>query len=326
MTNTRLRRSNPFRKTRADSLPELETHSEEPEDAQYEEEEAHAASVREANEWLQKTIRRSDRWTAHLSQIRLECPHTLPELCQFGRLPRAQGVPKCQALVRVPVIYDEIGLFLWTTLAAMDSNPALSNEADEYDRLAAETRQKRCKAILASLDQEFFFDRPVSDSGSVREKKREKKLERKKRDSPLESTKGAMRRSLSSSPPLLKWRTSDSKQQGFPFYRQGSIEEVPEETSSDCDGFRADGSVTSWDSLHRVDSQEGEANFTVRRRSPSSAPSSTRSSIRLSSFGSKISSIVKKLSKTVVTALGEDSSHEQSRRSILLSRGRMKSS
>lgn len=321
MAATRLRLSNPFRRTRGEGLSESLPHSQAPKDAQYEEEEeAHAAAVREANEWLQEAIQLSDRWTDHLSQIRLECPYTLPELRQLGRLSRAEGVPKCQALVRVPVIYDEIGLFIWMTLAEMDSSPALSSEAEDYDRLAAETRLKRSEAFLATLDQRVRFDRPVSGSSPAREGEGD----RKRGDSPPVSPRGTTRRSFSSSPPLLKWRALDNKQQDYSFCRQENIEEVSEETNGDSDDdVRVRGRVLSRNSIHQIDFQESEANFFhVGRRSTSSAPSSIRSG----SFGEKVGSIVGNLSKTLVTALGEGSPHEQSRRFILPKRARMKSS
>lgn len=232
---------------------------------QYErEQEAHAAAVDQAREWLHDTIRRPPgRWTKHqLAQVRLECTYTWHELRQLGRLPRAEGVPKCQALVRVPVIYDEMGLYLWSTLAEM-----AASEAEEYDDKAAaavaETRQKRPEAFLASrLDPRFRFDRSATSAiavavaaaavalpplttgaGSGAAKPKDTPIEKEKTTmegnssaiSPMGTTRIPLQRSASSPPPTSMspptsmpeafWRV----QHGCWACRTESIEEVPEE-------------------------------------------------------------------------------------------------
>lgn len=347
MTAARLRLSNHFRRTRGDSLQgslahlqhspttqdELHLQTEE----EYEEEEIHNSSVREAHEWLKETIRESERWTAdHLSQIRIECSYTLPELHQLGRLPRAEGLPKCQALIRVPVIYDEIGLFVWTTLAEMElelGGAATCNELEEIeeDRLAAEMRQQRATAFLASLDERFRFDRPgrmISGLSIVVKDKQstnpatEKSTSRRGHSSPSVSPKGTRtRRSLSSSPPMPKRRMSDKD---CSFCRQESIEEVPEWTIDEEDhdvGVR--GRVLKRQSTQSVGffnvsrSSIGSSyrRSLARRSEDASFHGSAPNAMRSETLGEKVKSTIAGRFSRTVTALEKALSHAQKRSS-----------
>lgn len=342
MITTRRKLTKPFRRPRCDgfpeSLPRPQTPEEE-ENEQCEEEEAHTAAVREAYEWLEETIRQTERWTDHqVSQIRLECPYTWPELRLLGRLPRAEGVPKCQAIIRVPVIYDEIGLFIWSTLAAIESDGpdgSSSIETEDYDKVADETRQKRSEAFLASLDQRFRFDRSAaaaSSSGSGAAKDITER-ERTRRDSPPVSPMGTtilFQHSLSSPPPTSsnKWVAS----QDCWFCRHESIEEVHEENNNDDededdqdDDVSMHGNVSILERIRLGRSGDGSFSNITNTSTDNSNLSARagRPRARSGSFGEKVSSILGSLSKNVVTALGESLPRGQSRRTLFLNRGRM---
>lgn len=314
--------------------------------------EARIASIQKAHEWLEETIRQSDRWTNHLSQIRLECPYTLAELHQLGRLPRDEGVRKCQALIRVPVIYDEIGLFVWTTLAAVEAcGPDTGRGGGSSDRttpdnrsLAAEGITGRSELFLASLDERFRFDRPGGWGSSSSWGSASKERRRTRRYSPPVSPKGTLAPSFSCSPPNFREKMSDNnnnKQQDSYFGQQDSIEEVPEETDDEeqAANMRC-GRIQNHDKAHTAGCREGEAYvFNASRRSTSSnyngSPTGRSQAVsfisrapgrnRSKSLGEKVNSILGSLSKTVVATLGEGLPRRQGRRSLLLDRRRVKS-
>lgn len=265
MTTTLMRLSIPFRKARGDTFVEPLPHPQAPEDVEdegqiEEKEQVQNASAQAAHEWLEETIRQSDRWTEHLSQIRLECPYTMPELRQLGRLPRTEGVPKCQALIRVPVIYDEISLFVWMSLAEMElGGPGLGRETEEEGRRAAAAQQGRSDTFLATLDERSGFDRLPSSSGFLRPASATER-DRARVYSPAVSPKGTRVLSLSSSPPSSKRRMSDNRLRDRSFGRQESIKELPEETH-DEELTSARGRLLSRNGSHRVGFQEGETSL-----------------------------------------------------------------
>lgn len=214
-----------------------------------------------------------------------------------------------------------------------------SNETEDYDRVAFETRQKRSEAFLASLDQRFRFDRSVaataSSSGSGAANDIVER-ETARRDSPPISPMGTtilFRRSVSSPPPMSsnKWVAS----QDCWFGRHESIEEVPEETDNNDDdedhqddNISIHGNVSILERIRLGRPSNGSLS-SITRTSTNNSNSSARVGrprTRSGSFGEIMSSIVGNLSKTVVTALGEGVPRAQSRRALFLNRGRMGSS
>lgn len=306
----RLRLTNRFRKARGDSLPEYLSHIQTPQDEQYHQNKTYAASVREAYDWLQETIRHSNRWTDHLSQIRLECPYTLPELHQIGRLPRAEGVAQCQRMIRIPVIYDEIGLFVWTTLAEMksgaDGQP--DQESDKDQAMAEE--QKKHSEEFSRLEEPFRFEQCRMSGSSD--------IGKERGNSPPASPKTAAMRSFSPSPYVFRRSVSINRQQDFPFCCQESVEEVPHETGSSEYDISVRGRVWNRNSAQSFESRESDTGFF--NTNTTSTDGTLRGRVRSGSFGEEVSSIVERLSRNVVTALGGRLSHRQDQRSFLLSR------
>lgn len=144
------------RPTRLASTPEEVEHVE------LEREECRASleepTTQEAKEWIESMIRTSGRWDNHLSIIRIDCPYTTAELLELGRLPQPEGVKVCRQMVRAPVIYDEIGCFVWEKLAEMERGPNFRVEDEE--REAEYAREMRMKMTLANLDERFLFENP----------------------------------------------------------------------------------------------------------------------------------------------------------------------
>lgn len=116
-------------------------------------------SVEDATEWIKSTIREQGRWEEHLSLIRIDCPHTMSELRQLGWLPKAEGTTQCRKMIRIPVLYDEIGCFLWEKLAALERGPDFGREDEER---AAEYARGVTYRTLMALDERFCFDAPAS--------------------------------------------------------------------------------------------------------------------------------------------------------------------
>lgn len=116
-------------------------------------------SVEDATEWIKSTIREQGRWEEHLPLIRIDCPHTMSELRQLGWLPKAEGTTQCRKMIRIPVLYDEIGCFLWEKLAALERGPDFGREDEER---AAEYARGVTYRTLMALDERFCFDAPAS--------------------------------------------------------------------------------------------------------------------------------------------------------------------
>lgn len=139
---------------------------EENEEFQFETQEG-GDSAEDATEWIKSTIREQGRWERHLSLIRVDCPHTMAELRQLGRLSKSEGTRQCRKMIRIPVLYDEIGCFLWEKLAALERGPDFGKEDEER---AAEYARGVTYRTMMALDDRFRFDAPRSlhvDSGAT---------------------------------------------------------------------------------------------------------------------------------------------------------------
>lgn len=121
-------------------------------------------SAEDATEWIKSIIREQGRWEEHLSLIRIDCPHTMAELRQLGRLSKSDGTRQCRKMIRIPVLYDEIGCFLWEKLAALERGPDFGREDEE--RAAEYARGVTYRTRVAALDERFRFDAPASTSAS----------------------------------------------------------------------------------------------------------------------------------------------------------------
>lgn len=115
-------------------------------------------SAEDATEWIKNTIREQGRWEEHLSLIRVDCPHTMSELRRLGRLSKSEGTRQCRRMIRIPVLYDEIGCFLWERLAALERGPDFGREDEE--RAAEYARGVSYRTMVACLDERFRFDAP----------------------------------------------------------------------------------------------------------------------------------------------------------------------
>lgn len=121
-------------------------------------------SAEDATEWIKSTIRDQGRWEEHLSLIRVDCPHTMTELLQLGRLSKSEGTRQCRRMIRIPVLYDEIGCFLWEKLAALERGPDFGREDEE--RAAEYARGVSYRTMVACLDERFRFDAPAGGAGT----------------------------------------------------------------------------------------------------------------------------------------------------------------
>lgn len=153
------------KKLRQERLPPT---PEENEQAQLEDQEL-GDSVQDAIEWIKSTICEQGRWEEHLSFIRVDCPHNMAELRQLGRLSKAEGTTQCRKMIRIPVLYDEIGCFLWEKLAALERGPDFGKEDEE--KAAEYAREVTSRAMLA-LDERFRFDPPPSTAASSTAKRK----------------------------------------------------------------------------------------------------------------------------------------------------------
>lgn len=120
-------------------------------------------SVEDAAEWIKSTIREQGRWERHLSLIRIDCPHNMAELLQLGRLSKSEGTRQCRKMIRIPVLYDEIGCFLWEKLAALERGPDFGREDEERP---AEYARGMTYRTMMTLDERFRFDAPATTSAS----------------------------------------------------------------------------------------------------------------------------------------------------------------
>lgn len=135
-----------------------------------EEDQQRQASIRAANDFIYDLVILEDRWSSHMSLIRISCPYTLSELHALGNLPQADGIAACRKLIRVPVIHEEIGQFIWTQLATVVRGPNFAEDSlSEADK--STTTQPNEELFLAHLDDRFRFDKPASAStwGRVRD-------------------------------------------------------------------------------------------------------------------------------------------------------------
>lgn len=125
-------------------------------------------SAEDATEWIKSTIREQGRWERHLSLIRIDCPHTMPELRQLGRLSKSEGTRQCRKMIRIPVLYDEIGCFLWEKLAALERGPDFGREDEE--RAAEYARGVTYRTRMMAMDERFCFDAPraTASGGATR--------------------------------------------------------------------------------------------------------------------------------------------------------------
>jgi len=98
-------------------------------------------TAEDATEWIKSTIREQGHWEDHLSLIRIDCPHTMAELRQLGRLSKSEGTRQCRKMVRIPVLYDEIGCFMWEKLAALERGPDFGKEDEEKEAEYGRPRQ-----------------------------------------------------------------------------------------------------------------------------------------------------------------------------------------
>lgn len=120
-------------------------------------------TAEDATEWIKTTIREHGHWEDHLSLIRIDCPHTMAELRQLGRLSKSEGTRQCRKMVRIPVLYDEIGCFMWEKLAALERGPDFGKEDEEK---AAEYARGVTFRTMMALDERFRFDQPASIHGT----------------------------------------------------------------------------------------------------------------------------------------------------------------
>ncbi|KAJ4415319.1 hypothetical protein N0V82_007418 [Gnomoniopsis sp. IMI 355080] len=121
------------------------------------------ASISAANDFIHDLIASEDRWSSHMPLIRINCSHTLSELHALGHLPQPEGVAACRKLIRVPVIHEEISLFIWTQLATIARGSTSTD--DPLSKIEKSTDiQLNEGSFLAQLDERFRFDKPASAS------------------------------------------------------------------------------------------------------------------------------------------------------------------
>lgn len=120
------------------------------------------ASIRAAHDFVYDTINSEDDWSSHMSLIRITCPHTLSELHALGNLPQDEGVAACRKLIRVPVIHEEIGLFIWTQLATLARGPNFADDQLLKTNSNSTAKQNVETTFTTHLDDRFWFDKPAS--------------------------------------------------------------------------------------------------------------------------------------------------------------------
>lgn len=119
----------------------------------------------DATEWIKSTISDQGRWERHLSLIRIDCPHTMSGLRKLGRLSKSEGTKECRKMIRIPVLYDEIGCFLWEKLAALERGPDFGREDEEK---AAEYARGVTQRTMMAVDERFRFDQPEVDRSTTK--------------------------------------------------------------------------------------------------------------------------------------------------------------
>lgn len=134
------------------------TESEELASSSDEQDQHRRASIGTARDFIYDLIRSDDRWSSHLPLIRINCPYSFNELHALGNLTQFEGVAACRKLVRVPVIHEELGLFIWTQLAPRAHGCNLADTLASKVA-AADTHTRRAdEALLVHLDDRFQFD------------------------------------------------------------------------------------------------------------------------------------------------------------------------
>ncbi|KAI3392261.1 hypothetical protein diail_5949 [Diaporthe ilicicola] len=144
------------KRSRQERLPPTPPTPEEKEEAQLGDQES-GGSAQDATEWILNTIREQGHWEEHLSLIRIDCSHNMAELRQLGQLSKSDGTKECQKMIRMPVLYDEIGCFLWEKLAAIERGPDFERQDEEK---AAEYAREVSSRAQQALDERFRFDPP----------------------------------------------------------------------------------------------------------------------------------------------------------------------
>ncbi|KAG8157514.1 hypothetical protein KVR01_012556 [Diaporthe batatas] len=119
----------------------------------------------DATDWIKSTIRDQGRWERHMSLIQIDCPHNMAGLRRLGRLSKSEGTKACRKMVRIPVLYDEIGCFLWEKLAELERGPDFGREDEEK---AAEYARGVTYRTMMALDERFRFDQPAVDGDIAR--------------------------------------------------------------------------------------------------------------------------------------------------------------
>lgn len=125
------------------------------------------ASIRAANDFIHDLVVLEDRWSSHMSLIRINCSLTLSELHALGNLPQSEGVAACRKLIRVPVIHEEISLFIWTQLATIARGSTLTDDSPLKAEKSTDIQLNE-GLFLAHLDERFRFDKPASASARGR--------------------------------------------------------------------------------------------------------------------------------------------------------------
>ncbi|POS72284.1 hypothetical protein DHEL01_v209320 [Diaporthe helianthi] len=160
----------------------------------------------DATDWIKSTIRDQGRWERHLSLIRIDCPHNMAGLLKLGRLSKSEGTRECRKMVRIPVLYDEIGCFLWEKLAALERGPDFGKEDEER---AAEYARAVTYRTMMALDERFRFDQPEVDSdNTTNTTKTTKPRRRTRQDSEPVSPKHILQSHAESSRASLEKRPS----------------------------------------------------------------------------------------------------------------------
>lgn len=140
---------------------------EEPSPSVDEQEELQQASICAANDFIHELILSDDRWASHIAHIRINCPYTLTELHGLGSLPQSEGVAACRKLIRVPVIHEELGLFVWTQLNTIARGPKLPKASTPKSQMTALGKPTE-GLFVAHLDDRFRFDKPGSMAARAR--------------------------------------------------------------------------------------------------------------------------------------------------------------
>lgn len=287
----------------------LPTQPEEPTPPPDEQEERHQASICAANDFIHDLITSDDRWSSHIALIRINCPYTLNELHGLGSLPQPEGVAACRKLIRVPVIHEELGLFIWTQLATLARGPKVTPKESNSTRTEKGARYQHTEGLFpAHLDDRFRFDMPASMAARTRHS-----------DSPPMSPKDVQQRSYFT----LHENIDEGDEEGL----ENSQTELPPTTRgrvASRSSQRQRSSATRPDgerqrSFFSNNSSRNGSHATLLRwsrergtQSPASRASSTTRN-RSGSLAGRLGSAVGGLGQKVAGALGDGTSQNRSR-------------